>query len=123
MTLCSGSLGAGPNNDVVKIARRFSSKIFFAHLRNVRKEFDGSFEEAAHLNGDTNMTELITVLLDEEKRRESHGEGQRTIPFRPDHGHELLYDSKKNTHPGYPLIGRLRGLSELRGIIHALENC
>ena len=123
LTLCSGSLGAGEDNDVIKIASKFSNKIFFAHLRNVRKEFDGSFEETAHLTGDTNMTKLVAVILDEEKRRRLAGETQLNIPFRPDHGHELLSDSKKNTHPGYPLIGRLRGLSELRGVIHALENC
>jgi len=122
LTLCSGSLGAGPRNDVVKIAKRFAEKIFFAHLRNVSKENDGSFEEAAHLNGDTNMPKLISVLLVEEKRRQANGLGQLEIPFRPDHGHELLSDSQKNTHPGYPLIGRLRGLAELRGIIHAINN-
>ena len=75
-----------------------------------------------HLNGDTNMPKLISVLLVEEKRRQADGLGQLEIPFRPDHGHELLSDSQKNTHPGYPLIGRLRGLAELRGIIHAINN-
>ena len=122
LTLCSGSLGAGPSNDVVKIAKRFVEKIFFAHLRNVRKENDGSFEESAHLSGDTNMPKLISVLLAEERRRRASGLSPLEIPFRPDHGHELLSDSEKNTHPGYPLIGRLRGLAELRGIIHAINN-
>ncbi len=122
LTLCSGSLGAGPSNDVVKIAKKFSDKIFFAHLRNVSKENDGSFEEAAHLNGDTNMPRLILVMLAEEQRRSVSGASQLEIPFRPDHGHELLSDSTKNTHPGYPLIGRLRGLAELRGVIHGLKN-
>jgi mannonate dehydratase len=122
LTLCSGSLGAGSSNDVVKIAKRFAEKIFFAHLRNVSKETDGSFEEAAHLSGDTNMPKVIASLLAEEKRRMVSGLSQLEIPFRPDHGHELLSDSEKNTHPGYPLIGRLRGLAELRGIIHAINN-
>ena len=122
LTLCSGSLGAGNQNDVIKIAKKFSTKIFFAHLRNVRKENDGSFEEAAHLNGDTNMTGLISVILNEEKRRKVAGISQGEVPFRPDHGHELLFDKKNKTHPGYPLIGRLRGLSELRGVIHAINN-
>ncbi len=121
LTLCSGSLGAGQKNDVISIGSKFSNKVFFAHLRNVSKESDGSFEEATHLTGDTNMTELIRVILDEEKKRGSLGESQMDIPFRPDHGHELLYDKERNTHPGYPLIGRLRGLAELRGVIHALE--
>ena len=122
LTLCSGSLGAGKQNDVIRIGSKFSDKIFFAHLRNVSKESDGSFQEATHLMGDTNMIELIQVILDEETRRVSLGELQMDIPFRPDHGHELLSDNERNTHPGYPLIGRLRGLSELRGVIHALEN-
>ena len=121
LTLCSGSLGASKQNDVISIGRKFSDKVFFAHLRNVSKEPDGSFEEASHLTGDTNMAELIRVILDEEKRRVSSGESQLDIPFRPDHGHELLSDKEANTHPGYPLIGRLKGLSELRGVIHALE--
>jgi mannonate dehydratase len=112
LTLCSGSLGANPENDVPAIAQRFRDRIHFAHLRNVRKEPDGSFEEAPHLEGDTDMVALLRVLLDED----------RAIPFRPDHGHELLSDAAHNTHPGYPLIGRLRGLAELRGIIKALSH-
>ena len=122
LTLCSGSLGAGAENDVVSIAERFSSKIFFAHLRNVAKEPDGSFQEVDHLNGDTNMTDLIKIILDEEQNRKKSGGSQIEIPFRPDHGHEILWDKTNNTHPGYPLVGRLRGLAELRGVIHALSN-
>ena len=68
------------------------------------------------------MPKLISVLLTEERRRIANGLDHLEIPFRPDHGHELLSDSEKNTHPGYPLIGRLRGLAELRGIIHAINN-
>jgi len=112
LTLCSGSLGANPANDVPAIAARFADRIHFAHLRNVRKEPDGSFEEAAHLTGDTDMVALIRVLL---------GTG-RDIPFRPDHGHDLLDDAGRGTQPGYPLIGRLRGLAELRGVIAALRH-
>ncbi|MBC7476621.1 MAG: mannonate dehydratase [Pseudorhodobacter sp.] len=115
LTLCSGSLGANPANDVPAIARRFADRIHFAHLRNVRKEPDGSFEEAAHLEGDTDMVALIQVLVDEEKRRGS------SIPMRPDHGHDLLTDIGRDTQPGYPLIGRLRGLAELRGVERAVR--
>lgn len=122
LTLCSGSLGANPANDVPAIAARFADRIHFAHLRNVRKDADGSFEEAAHLEGDTDMVALIAVLLGEESRRKAEGRGDHTIPFRPDHGHELLSDIGRGTHPGYPLIGRLRGLAELRGIILALSH-
>ncbi|MBR2655689.1 MAG: mannonate dehydratase [Loktanella sp.] len=120
-TLCSGSLGANPRNDVPAIARSVANRIHFAHLRNVRKFPDGSFEEAAHLDGDTDMVALIRVLLDEEYRRRTEGRTDATIPFRPDHGHVLLSDFDRDLVPGYPLIGRLRGLAELRGVIHAID--
>ena len=120
LTLCSGSLGANPANDVPAIARRFADRIHFAHLRNVRKDPDGSFEEAAHLEGDTDMVALNDARLAEERRRKAEGRGDATIPFRPDHGHELLSDIGRGTHPGYPLSGRLRGLAELRGVAAAL---
>ncbi len=120
LTLCSGSLGANPDNDVPAIAERYATRIHFAHLRNVAKDPDGSFQEAAHLEGDTDMVALTKVLLDEEARREAEGTPS-TIPFRPDHGHELASDLGRGTHPGYPLVGRLRGLAELRGVIKALE--
>jgi mannonate dehydratase len=121
LTLCSGSLGANPANDVPAIARRFADRIHFAHLRNVRKDPDGSFEEAAHLDGDTDMVALIDALLTEERRRQAEGRADAILPFRPDHGHELLSDIGRGTHPGYPLIGRLRGLAELRGVAAALS--
>lgn len=122
ITLCSGSLGANPANDVPAIARAVAPRIHFAHLRNVRKDPDGSFEEAAHLDGDTDMVALISVLLEEEARRRVEGRADAVFPFRPDHGHELLSDIGKGTAPGYPLIGRLRGLAELRGVMRALSH-
>ena len=122
LTLCAGSLGANPANDVPAIAAAHADRIHFAHLRNVRKDPDGAFEEAAHLEGDTDMVALIKVLLDEEKRRTSEGRADASIPFRPDHGHDLLSDADRETHPGYPLIGRLRGLAELRGVIAGLSH-
>lgn len=121
LTLCSGSLGANPENDVVDITDKHSNRIHFVHLRNVRKDPDGSFEEAEHLSGDTNIPALCRILLGEEKARKSAGRLDWQIPFRPDHGHELLTDPQKKTFPGYPLIGRLRGLAELRGVLHALS--
>ena len=115
LTLCSGSLGANPKNNVPKIANTFGDRIHFAHLRNVRKDPDGSFEEAAHLEGDTDMVALVDALLLAQGCRAS------SIPFRPDHGHDLLWDKDMDKQPGYPLIGRLRGLAELRGVIAALS--
>ncbi|MVA80714.1 mannonate dehydratase [Agrobacterium vitis] len=122
LTLCAGSLGANPKNDIPAIAARFAERIHFAHLRNVAKEPDGSFQEAAHLEGDTDMVTLIAVLIAEERRRKVDGRTDFDIPFRPDHGHELLDDVSRGTHPGYPLVGRLRGLAELRGVIRALSH-
>jgi mannonate dehydratase len=117
ITLCTGSLGAGPINDVPAIAKRFASKIHFAHLRNVAKEPDGSFMEADHLGGDTDMVSVVITLLEEQQRRKNAGIPNWRIPMRPDHGHELLDDVGKPTHPGYPAVGRLKGLAELRGVM------
>ncbi|SCY66793.1 mannonate dehydratase [Microvirga guangxiensis] len=122
VTLCSGSLGANPANDVPAIARRFADRIWFAHLRNVAKEPDGSFMEADHLGGDTDMVAVVTALLEEQKRRKEAGDSRWRIPMRPDHGHELLDDVGKPTHPGYPAIGRLKGLAELRGVMTAVSS-
>lgn len=121
ITLCAGSLGANPINDVPAIAAKVAERIHFAHLRNVAKEPDGSFEESAHLTGDTNMPALIEVLLNEEKRRKEEGRQDCIIPFRPDHGHRLLSDLDDEHVPGYPMVGRLRGLAELRGVIAGIS--
>ncbi|MBN9444273.1 mannonate dehydratase [Bosea sp. (in: a-proteobacteria)] len=120
LTLCSGSLGANPKNDVPGIARRFADRIWFAHLRNVAKDPDGSFMEAEHLGGDTDMVALVDALMAEEQRRKAAGLTAWQIAMRPDHGHELLDDLGKGSFPGYPAVGRLRGLAELRGVMTAL---
>ena len=126
LTFCTGSLGAGVDNDVPALAKRFAGHIKFAHLRNVSKEPDGSFMEADHLGGDVDMVSVVTTLLEEQKRRydagNAAGNADWRIPFRPDHGHELLDDVGKATHPGYPAIGRLRGLAELRGVMTAVAS-
>ncbi len=122
LTLCTGSLGAGPANDLPKIARRFAERIHFVHLRNVAKEPDGSFMEADHLGGDVDMVAVVTELLEEQKRRRDGNDARWRIPFRPDHGHELLDDQGRKTHPGYPLIGRLKGLAEIRGVMTAVSS-
>ena len=121
LTLCTGSLGANPDNPLPELTKRFADNIHFAHLRNVRKDADGSFEEAAHLAGDTDMVAVTREILAEEARRRSAGRSDAAIPFRPDHGHMLLSDADRGAFPGYPLIGRMRGLAELRGVIAALS--
>jgi mannonate dehydratase len=120
ITLCTGSLGAGAANDLPAIAERFARRIHFVHLRNVAREPDGSFMEADHLDGDVDMVAVIAALLREQARRRTTGDANWRLPMRPDHGHELLDDGNRKTHPGYPLIGRLRGLAELRGVMTAL---
>ncbi len=121
ITLCTGSLGAGAQNDVPAIARHVAGKIQFVHLRNVAKEPDGSFMEADHLAGDTDMVSVITCLLEEQQRRRDAGDPRWRLPFRPDHGHELLDDVGKGSFPGYSAIGRLKGLAELRGVMTAVS--
>ncbi len=120
ITFCTGSLGAGPHNDVPAMAKRFAGKIHFAHLRNVAKEPDGSFMEADHLGGDVDMVPVVTALLEEQGRRRDAGDPRWRIPFRPDHGHELLDDVGKPAFPGYSAVGRLRGMAEIRGVMTAL---
>ena len=115
LTLCTGSLGAHGGNDLTAIAGAFGDRIHFAHLRNVARSADGSFAESAHLNGDVDMVAVIDELLEAESRSD------RDLPFRADHGHALLDDLGREVQPGYTLIGRLRGLAELRGIIAALS--
>ncbi|MCX5496139.1 mannonate dehydratase [Kaistia dalseonensis] len=120
LTFCTGSYGARPDNDLVAMAQEFAPHIHFAHLRNVTREPDGSFYEAEHLDGDTDMVSVVTALLREEKRRRDAGE-TREIPMRPDHGHLLADDIGKKVNPGYSLIGRLKGLAELRGVMRAVS--
>jgi mannonate dehydratase len=121
LTFCTGSLGARPGNDLPAMAKRFANRIHFAHLRNVTKYPDGSFEEADHLGGDVDMVAVVAELLQEQKRRHDAAAEDWRIPFRPDHGRELLDDVGKPTHPGYPAIGRLRGLAEIRGVMTAIS--
>lgn len=117
MCYCTGSLGVAAENDLPAIAKRFSKRIYFAHLRAVRREADQSFFEADHLDGDVDMIAVLAELVAEDRTR---GDGAK-IPFRPDHGHRMLDDLKKRTNPGYSAIGRLKGLAELRGAIRVLE--
>jgi mannonate dehydratase len=122
ITFCTGSLGAGVQNDVPAMADHFAQRIHFAHLRNVAKEPDGSFMEADHLEGDTDMVRVVETLLAEQHRRRDAGDARWRLPFRPDHGHELLDDVGKGSFPGYSAIGRLKGLAELRGVIRAVAS-
>lgn len=107
---CTGSLGAGPQNNLPQILDKVKHRVYFAHLRNVKRDALGSFYEADHLDGDVDMYAIVKGLSEENQRRDL------AIPFRPDHGHQMLDDINKVTNPGYSAIGRLRGLAELRGL-------
>ena len=125
ITLCSGSLGSRPDNDLPGMMRRMGSRVHFLHLRNVKREtasIAGSFYEAEHLSGNTDMVALIAEILKEEARRRAAGREDHSIPMRPDHGQDILDDLKRKAQPGYPAVGRLRGLAELRGIMTALSH-
>lgn len=120
LTFCTGSYGVRADNDLVAMARQFAPRIHFVHLRATRREADPrSFHEAHHLDGDVDMVGVIRELVREERRRARDG-GAR-LPMRPDHGHQLLDDQGRRTNPGYSLIGRLKGLAELRGVEQAVR--
>lgn len=122
MTLCAGSLGSRPDNDLPAMVEQFGDRIHFVHLRNVTREPDGSFIESDHLDGDVDMVSVLDRLLAEQNRRRASGRDDWQIPMRPDHGPLLLDDQIKTTNPGYSAIGRLKGLAELRGIMTALTH-
>lgn len=121
LTFCVGSFGARADNDLPAMAREFGGRIQFVHLRQVMREADGSFYEAEHLNGSSDMVGVIRALLQEEARRRRAGREDHEIPMRPDHGHLLADDIGKKVNPGYSLVGRLKGLAELRGVVRGLE--
>jgi mannonate dehydratase len=117
ITLCTGSFGAGYNNDPVDMATRFAHRISFVHLRNVCRNAQGDFVEENHLDGDVDLYGVLKALVLEQKRREDEGRIDRRMPFRPDHGHLMLPDlHRQGIYPGYSLFGRMRGLAELRGL-------
>ena len=121
LTMCAGSYGARSDNDLVAMIREFGPHIEFVHLRNTKREADGSFFESEHLDGDNDIVGIVEALLDEEARRSADGGAFERIPMRPDHGHTLGEEGgRSDVRPGYSFAGRMKGLAELRGVIHAM---
>ncbi len=126
VTYCTGSFGARHDNNMISLIEEFAPKIHFVHLRAVKRDHDTvpcSFFEDTHLAGDIDMVAIISALLAEESRRKAEGRPDAQIPMRPDHGQDIVDDlGRAGAQPGYPLIGRLKGLAELRGVMKALEH-
>lgn len=124
ITLCTGSLGATPQNNAAALFEQFADRVYFAHLRNVR--FDstkpGSFHESpCHLEGATDMHRAMTALVKEEERRRAGGQADWKIPTRPDHGKLFDRDRKDHSYGGYSATGRMIGIAELRGLEYAIR--
>ena len=107
LTLCSGSLGANPNNDIVSMIYEFRDRIAFAHIRNVRLNEKGDFIEVSHrtTDGSVNIAGIVKAYYD--------------IGFtgyaRPDHGRHI-WGEEAQCRPGYGLYDRALGIMHLWGL-------
>ena len=116
VNLCAGSLGASPQNDLPEMFNKLCGRVPFVHLRSVHREADGSFYEAEHISGHSNLPQLICEIVSWEKQY------NQQVIIRPDHGHQMLDDIHKKTNPGYSCIGRMKGLAEIKGMVKVCEH-
>ena len=121
LTFCTGSLSVNRRNDLPGIVKKLGSRIHFTHLRNNVFLPDGCFHESGHIEGDVDLFPIMKALLEEQQSRKERGREDIRIPVRPDHGIKMLADYENDANPGYPLIGRLKGLAELTGLELGIE--
>jgi mannonate dehydratase len=110
ITMCTGSLASSPDNDVVQAIHDLKGRIHFAHVRNIKYNGEGSFEEAAHLSSDGSL-DMFAIM---KALYETGFDG----PIRPDHGRAIWGEISM---PGYGLYDRAIGASYLQGIWESLE--
>lgn len=116
ITFCTGSLGARKDNILPAIFEKYAERVHFLHLRSTKRLDNGDFFETEHLDESVNLPAVMKVIIAEQIRRKATGRSDYNIPIRPDHGHKMLDDFNRKSNPGYPLIGRLKGLAELAGL-------
>ena len=114
LCFCTGSYGARKENDLAKMFREFGSRVYFLHLRSTQRDPSGNFFEADHLGGDASLFTILQLAAELQHKE------NRSIPMRPDHGHQLDIDQNIDSFPGYSFVGRLKGLAEIAGMEHAI---